>query len=58
LAYLSHRSLGDRKGFCCKRENDDERGHHQDYNDWLEELAPHEPIGRYRHNRTGEACPE
>jgi thiamine phosphate synthase YjbQ (UPF0047 family) len=21
-------------------------------------LAPHEPISRYRHNRTGEACPE
>ena len=35
--------------------NDDERGLHQDYDDWLEELAPHEPISRYRHNRTGEA---
>jgi secondary thiamine-phosphate synthase enzyme len=34
--------------------NDDERGLHADYEDWLEELAPHEPIGRYRHNRTGE----
>jgi len=34
--------------------NDDERGLHQDYEDWLEELAPHEPIGHYRHNRTGE----
>ena len=34
--------------------NDDERGLHQDYEDWLEELAPHEPIDRYRHNRTGE----
>jgi secondary thiamine-phosphate synthase enzyme len=34
--------------------NDDEPGLHQDYDDWLEELAPHEPIGRYRHNRTGE----
>ena len=22
--------------------------------DWLEELAPHEPISRYHHNRTGE----
>jgi thiamine phosphate synthase YjbQ (UPF0047 family) len=21
-------------------------------------IAPHEPISRYRHNRTGEACPE
>ena len=34
--------------------NDDERGLHQDYDDWLEELAPHEPISRYQHNRTGE----
>lgn len=34
--------------------NDDEYGLHQDYDDWLEELAPHEPIEQYRHNRTGE----
>jgi secondary thiamine-phosphate synthase enzyme len=34
--------------------NDDESGLHQDYKDWLEELAPHEPISHYRHNRTGE----
>jgi secondary thiamine-phosphate synthase enzyme len=34
--------------------NDDESGLHQDYKDWLEELAPHEPLSRYRHNRTGE----
>lgn len=34
--------------------NDNESGLHQDYDDWLEELAPHEPIGKYRHNRTGE----
>jgi secondary thiamine-phosphate synthase enzyme len=34
--------------------NDDEPGLHQDYDDWLEHLAPHEPTGRYRHNRTGE----
>ena len=34
--------------------NDDESGLHQDYEDWLEELAPHEPIEQYRHNRTGE----
>jgi thiamine phosphate synthase YjbQ (UPF0047 family) len=34
--------------------NDDESGLHQDYDDWLEELAPHEPINQYRHNRTGE----
>ena len=34
--------------------NDDEHGLHKDYEDWLEKLAPHEPISRYRHNRTGE----
>ena len=33
--------------------NDDEPGLHQDYKDWLEGLAPHDP-SRYRHNRTGE----
>jgi len=34
--------------------NDDESGLHKDYAEWLEELAPHEPISHYRHNRTGE----
>jgi secondary thiamine-phosphate synthase enzyme len=34
--------------------NDNESGLHQDYTDWLEELAPHEPVSHYRHNRTGE----
>jgi secondary thiamine-phosphate synthase enzyme len=34
--------------------NDAESGLLEDYRDWLEELAPHEPISRYRHNRTGE----
>jgi secondary thiamine-phosphate synthase enzyme len=34
--------------------NDDERGLHHDYDHWLEELAPHEPVSKYRHNRTGE----
>jgi len=34
--------------------NDDERGLHKDYKRWLEELAPHEPISQYLHNRTGE----
>jgi len=34
--------------------NDDESGLHQDYEEWLEKLAPHEPVSRYRHNRTGE----
>jgi secondary thiamine-phosphate synthase enzyme len=34
--------------------NDDEPGLHHDYDEWLEILAPHEPVSRYRHNRTGE----
>ena len=34
--------------------NDDESGLHQDYDKWLEQLAPHEPVGQYRHNDTGE----
>ncbi len=34
--------------------NDDESGLHQDYERWLEELAPHAPTSRYLHNRTGE----
>ncbi len=34
--------------------NDDESGLHQDYTQWLEKLAPHEPIRQYRHNDTGE----
>ncbi len=34
--------------------NDDESGLHQDYDEWLERLAPHAPTSRYRHNRTGE----
>jgi secondary thiamine-phosphate synthase enzyme len=34
--------------------NDNESGLIQDYDDWLEQLAPHEPTSKYRHNRTGE----
>lgn len=34
--------------------NDDESGLHQDYDRWLERLAPHEPVSAYQHNRTGE----
>jgi secondary thiamine-phosphate synthase enzyme len=34
--------------------NDAESGLIQDYDDWLEKLAPHEPVSKYRHNRTGE----
>ncbi len=34
--------------------NDDERGLHHDYREWLERLAPHVPVSQYRHNDTGE----
>jgi secondary thiamine-phosphate synthase enzyme len=34
--------------------NDDEGGLHHDFDEFLETLAPHEPISKYRHNRTGE----
>ena len=34
--------------------NDDESGLHQDYDKWLEKIAPHEPVNQYRHNDTGE----
>ena len=34
--------------------NDDERGLHDDYDKWLEKLAPHAPTSQYRHNDTGE----
>ncbi len=34
--------------------NDAESGLIRDYDDWLEGLAPHEPVSKYRHNRTGE----
>ncbi len=34
--------------------NDDEPGLHQDYDAWLERIAPHEPVSQYRHNLTGE----
>ena len=34
--------------------NDDESGLHHDYDAWLERLAPHAPVGQYRHNDTGE----
>jgi secondary thiamine-phosphate synthase enzyme len=34
--------------------NDDESGLHHDYEVWLEQLAPHEPVSQYQHNRTGE----
>jgi secondary thiamine-phosphate synthase enzyme len=34
--------------------NDAESGLIQDFDDFLEGLAPHEPVSRYRHNNTGE----
>lgn len=34
--------------------NDAESGLIQDFDDFLERLAPHEPTSQYRHNRTGE----
>jgi secondary thiamine-phosphate synthase enzyme len=57
------RESGVREGLCLVNAmhitasvfiNDDESGLHQDYKEWLERLAPHAPIERYRHNRTGE----
>jgi secondary thiamine-phosphate synthase enzyme len=54
---------GIREGFCLVNSmhitssvyiNDDEGGLFQDYEKWLEELAPHAPPSRYEHNRTGE----
>jgi len=54
---------GIRDGFCLVNAmhitasvyiNDDESGLLQDYDDFLERLAPHEPVAQYRHNRTGE----
>ncbi|HII35663.1 MAG TPA: YjbQ family protein [Nitrosopumilaceae archaeon] len=34
--------------------NDNESGLHHDFEKWLEELAPHEPVDQYEHNKTGE----
>jgi len=57
------RESGVREGLCLVNAmhitasvfvNDDEPGLHADYERWLEELAPHEPTTRYRHNLTGE----
>jgi secondary thiamine-phosphate synthase enzyme len=57
------RESGIQEGFCLVNAmhitasvfvNDDESGLHEDYEKWLEELAPHAPTERYRHNRTGE----
>jgi len=34
--------------------NDDEGGLHQDFDRWLEKIAPQEPVSGYKHNLTGE----
>ncbi len=34
--------------------NDDESGLHEDFERWLEDLAPEKPHSQYLHNRTGE----
>jgi len=34
--------------------NDNEPGLHNDYEKWLESLAPHQPVDQYQHNDTGE----
>ena len=57
------RESGIREGLCLVNPmhitasifiNDDESGLHGDYERWLEKIAPHEPVGQYEHNRTGE----
>jgi len=57
------RKSGVREGLCLVNAmhitasvfiNDDEKGLHSDFDKWLDELAPHEPIDQYKHNRTGE----
>jgi secondary thiamine-phosphate synthase enzyme len=57
------RESGVREGLCLVNAmhitasvfiNDDEGGLHQDYEKWLEGMAPHEPVQQYLHNRTGE----
>jgi secondary thiamine-phosphate synthase enzyme len=57
------RKSGIREGLCLVNAmhitasvfiNDDESGLHQDYLKWLEEIAPHDPVSKYLHNRTME----
>ena len=57
------RDSGVREGLCLVNAmhisasvfiNDDERGLHHDFTQFLEKLAPHEPTAQYRHNDTGE----
>lgn len=53
------RESGVREGLCLVNSmhitssvfiNDDEPGLHRDFEDWLERIAPHEPVSSYRHN--------
>jgi len=57
------RESGIKEGFCPVNSmhitssvyiNDNESGLFEDYREWLEDLAPHEPVSHYKHNRTGE----
>ncbi|MGH7990530.1 MAG: secondary thiamine-phosphate synthase enzyme YjbQ [Limisphaerales bacterium] len=57
------RKSGVREGLCLVNAmhitasvfiNDAEDGLLNDYEEWLEKLAPHAPTTQYRHNRTGE----
>jgi len=57
------RESGIREGLCLVNAmnitasvfiNDDESGLLADFERWLEELAPYEPISHYLHNNTGE----
>lgn len=57
------RDSGVREGLCLVNAmhitasvyiNDAESGLIADYDEWLEKLAPHEPISKYQHNQTGE----
>ena len=57
------RRSGVREGLCLVNAmhitasvfiNDEEPGLKQDYEAWLERLAPHAPTTQYRHNLTGE----
>ena len=57
------RKSGVREGLCLVNAmhitasvfiNDDEGGLHQDFERFLERVAPHAPTSQYLHNRTGE----
>jgi secondary thiamine-phosphate synthase enzyme len=37
--------------------NDDESGLQHDYETWLEQIAPHEPVSHYHHNEPAKTTP-